>query len=91
MKRRTLIFGIASLASAFLAHSLWTTRLNFLVWNLTYVGVHVAHAIHQPDYDSAASVRMFDVLTTLANALIYFAVLVAMDRVVVAFRRSRLS
>jgi hypothetical protein len=84
--RRKLIYATLALVIAFVAQSLWTTLFNPLVWHLTYVGIHVAGAIHQPDYDSAVSARVFDWLAILINALIYFSVLLALDRLVV--RRS---
>ncbi len=90
MKRKVLIYGIAALLIAVFAHAIWKTRLNFLVWNLTYFGVRVARAIHQPDYDSVASVRVFDSLAILINAIIYFVVLWASGRLV-GLLRTRLS
>jgi hypothetical protein len=89
MKRRTFIYGFAALVIAFLAHAIWKTRLNFLVWNFTYFGVHVARAIHQPDYDSVASARVFDSLAILVNALIYFVVLLVLSRLVARLRSKR--
>ena len=89
MKRKTLIYGIAALMIAFLAHAVWKTRVNFLVWKITYVGVHIARAIHQPNYDSLASTRVFDWLAILINALIYFGVLWALGRLVARWRSRR--
>jgi hypothetical protein len=78
--RRKLIYGALALVIALGGHALWSTLYNPLVWHMTYLGVHLARAIHQPDYDSAASARMFDALAILIDALIYFLVLVAIDR-----------
>lgn len=78
--RRKTLYAALALVIAVCAHNLWTTLFNPLVWHLTYIGVHVARAIHQPDYDSAASARAFGALAILINALIYFAVLLALDR-----------
>jgi hypothetical protein len=78
--RRKLIFATLALVIAVFAHTLWKTVFNPLVWHMTYVGVHVARAIHEPNYDSVASAEAFDVLAILFNALIYFAVLVGLDR-----------
>ncbi len=85
------IYGIAALVIAFFAHAVWKTRLNFLVWKITYVGVHIARAIHQPNYDSLASARVFDALAILVNALIYFGVLLALGRLVSLLRSKRAS
>jgi ABC-type antimicrobial peptide transport system permease subunit len=79
-RKRIIVYAVLALAIAFLAHQLWYTVLNPLIWNLTYIGTWLARAIHQPDYDSLASERVFDVLAITINALIYFAVLVAGDR-----------
>jgi hypothetical protein len=86
--RRKLIYATLALVIAFFAHVLWKNLFNPLVWHLTYIGVHIARAIHEPNYDSAASARAFDVLAVLFNALIYFAVLLALDRLIVR-RKSR--
>jgi hypothetical protein len=86
--RRKLIYATLALVIAILAHALWKSLFNPLVWHLTYIGVHVARAIHEPNYDSVVSARVFDVLTVLFNALIYFAVLLALDRLL-ARRRAR--
>jgi hypothetical protein len=87
-RRRKLIYAAVALAIAIAAHYLWMSLFNPLVWHLTYIGVHVARAIHEPNYDSVASARMFDILAIMFNALIYFAVLLALDRLL-ARRRSR--
>ncbi len=84
--RRKLIYATLALVIAFCAHALWSTLFNPLVWHLTYIGIHVARAIHQPNYDSAASARGFDALAILSNALIYFALLLALDRFVAGLR-----
>jgi hypothetical protein len=86
--RRKIIYALVALAVAVVAHNLWTSLFNPLVWHLTYIGIHVARAIHEPNYDSVASARTFDVLAILFNALIYFAVLVALD-LLLARRRPR--
>ena len=78
-RKRTIVYTVLALAIAFLAHQLWYTVLNPLIWDLTYIGTRVARAIHRPDYDSVLSTRVFDVLAIMINALIYFAVLVAGD------------
>ena len=46
-------------------------------------------AMHQPDYDSVVSARAFDALAILSNALIYFVVLAALDRLIVRWTSSR--
>lgn len=78
-RKRIIVYAVLALAMAFLAHQLWDSVLNPLVWDLTYIGTRLARAIHQPDYDSLASARVFDALAITINALIYFAVLVAGD------------
>lgn len=87
--RRKLIYGILALVIAFFAHRMWWSLANPLVWHVTYIGVHLARAVHPPDYDSLASVRMFDALAILINAAIYFAVLVGLDRLIVGLRTRR--
>jgi len=87
-RSRTFFYAALALGIAFVGHWYWSTLFNPLVWHLTYIGVHVARAIHQPDYDSLASARIFDSLAILCNAVIYFGVLVALDRLL-AQRRSR--
>ncbi len=84
--RRKLIYAVLAMAIAWCAQALWKTVLNPLVWHLTYIGVHVARAIHRPNYDSAASTRAFDALAILINALIYFGVLMALDRLIVRWK-----
>jgi hypothetical protein len=86
---RKLIYATLALVVAFLAHGVWKSLGNPLVWHLTYIGVHVARAIHQPDYDSLASARTFDALAIFFNALIYFGVLVGLDRLIVRRRPGR--
>ncbi len=86
--RRKLTYAALALAIAVCAHALWTTLFNPLVWHLTYLGVHVARAVYPPNYDSAASARAFDALAILINALIYFAVLLALDRLLGRLRSS---
>ncbi len=87
--RHKLIYAVLAMAIAWCAQALWKTVVNPLVWHLTYIGVHVARAIHRPDYDSAASTRAFDAQAILINALIYFAVLLALDRLLGRLRSSR--
>jgi len=87
--RRKIVYGVLALAIAGAGHALWSTLFNPLVWHLTYVGVHAARAIHQPDYDSLASARLFDVLAVVINAAIYFAVLLALDWLVGHWRSRR--
>jgi hypothetical protein len=79
-RKRKIIYAVLALAIAFVAHQLWYTVLNPLIWDLTYIGTRLARAIHPPDYDSALSTRVFDMLAIAINALIYFVVLVAGDR-----------
>lgn len=86
--RRKIIYAALALVIAVCGHLLWKSLFNPLVWHLTYVGVRIARAIHEPNYDSVASARMFDVLAIFFNALIYFALLVALDRLL-ARRGSR--
>jgi hypothetical protein len=86
-KKRKIVYAALALAIALAGHALWSTLFNPLVWDLTYLGIHIARAIHQPDYDSVASARVFDVLAILINALIYFAVLVALDRTLPRLRK----
>jgi hypothetical protein len=88
-KRRKLIYATLAVVIAVCAHALWKTLFNPLVWHLTYIGVHVARAIHEANYDSVASARVFDLLAVLFNALLYFAVLVVLDRLLVRFRSRR--
>jgi hypothetical protein len=78
--RRKPIYAGAALLIAFFAHGVWKSLANPLVWHLTYIGVHAARAIHEPDYDSVASARVFDALVILINAAIYFGVLLGLDR-----------
>lgn len=78
--KRAIIYALLALAIAFLAHQLWYTVFNPLIWSLTYIGTRLARALHRPDYDSLASTRVFDMLAILINALIYFAIFVAGDR-----------
>jgi hypothetical protein len=87
--RRKLIYAVLALAVAFFAHGVWKSLANPLVWRLTYIGVHFARAIHQPDYDSLASARTFDALAILINAVIYFAVMMGLDRALVRMRTKR--
>jgi hypothetical protein len=86
--RRKLIYATLALVIAFFAHVLWKSLFNPLVWHITYIGVHMARAIHEPNYDSVASARLFDVLAILINAIIYFVALLALGRLL-AWRRSR--
>jgi hypothetical protein len=87
--RRKLIYATLALVIAVFAQALWKTLFNPLVWHLTYIGVHIARAIHEPNYDSEVSARVFDLLAVLFNALIYFAVLVALDRLLARRRSER--
>jgi hypothetical protein len=87
-KKRTIFYAVLALAIAVAAHRLWYTVFNPLIWDLTYIGTRLARAIHQPDYDSAASAAVFDILAVTINALIYFAVLVAGDRTRARLRTS---
>ncbi len=87
--RRKLIYGVLALVIAWIAQALWSTLFNPLIWHLTYLGVHIARTIHQPNYDSAASARLFDALAVLFNALIYFVVLLALDRSMARLRSRR--
>jgi hypothetical protein len=87
--RRKLIYATLALVIAYFAQALWSTLFNPLVWQITYIGVHIARAIHEPNYDSVASARVFDALAFLFNALIYFAVLMALDRLVGRLRSRR--
>lgn len=80
--KRTIVYAVLALVIAWAGQALWATLFNPLVWNLTYIGVHVARAIHEPNYDSAVSARVFSMLAIVFNALIYFAVLLALDRMV---------
>jgi hypothetical protein len=86
--RRKIIYAALALVIAVCAHALWKSLFNPLVWHFTYIGVHVARAIHEPNYDSVASARMFDALAIVSNALIYFVVLLALDRLL-TWRRSK--
>ena len=90
-KKRKIVYASLALVIAFVGDSLWWTLFNPLVWRLTYIGVHIARAIHEPNYDSAASARLFDVVAILFNALIYFVVLVAVDRTLAQLRTTRVS
>lgn len=85
--KRKIVYAVLALVIACAGHALWSTLFNPLVWHLTYVGVHIARAIHQPNYDSLASARAFDVLAILFNAMVYFAVLFAIDRVLSRLRQ----
>jgi hypothetical protein len=87
--KRKIVYAVLALAIAILAHQLWYTVLNPLIWDLTYIGTRLARAIHQPDYDSVVSARVFDLLAITFNALIYFAVLVAGDRSRARLRKRR--
>lgn len=86
--RRKLIYATLAVVIAFFAHSVWKSLANPLVWHMTYIGVHGARAIHPPDYDSLASARTFDALAILINALIYFSVLIGLDRTLAWLRRT---
>jgi hypothetical protein len=88
---RILIYAVLALAIAAAGQHFWMTLFNPLVWHLTYIGVHLARAIYQPNYDSAASARTFGVLAVLMNAIIYFAVLLFLDRLVAALRGRKVS
>lgn len=77
--RRKIIYATLALVIAVCAHALWKTLFNPLVWHVTYIGVHIARAIHEPNYDSVASARVFDALAILFNAVIYFGVFLALD------------
>ena len=85
--KRKIVYAVLALVIAWAAQALWSTLFNPLVWNLTYLGVHIARAIHEPNYDSVLSTRAFSVLAVLLNAIIYFAVLLGLDRL--AVRRTR--
>jgi hypothetical protein len=87
--RRKIIYAALALVIAVCAHALWKSLFNPLVWHLTYVGVHIARVIHEPNYDSVASARLFDALAILFNALIYFGVLLVLDRSLGRFRSRR--
>ncbi|HEY6307981.1 MAG TPA: hypothetical protein VI488_16140 [Candidatus Angelobacter sp.] len=87
--RRKLVYATLAVVIAFSAHALWKTLFNPLVWHITYIGVHIARAIHEPNYDSVTSARIFDALAIVFNALIYFAVLLALDRLLVGLRSQR--
>jgi hypothetical protein len=84
--RRKLIYATLALVIAFFAHALWKSLFNPLVWDITYIGVHLARAIHEPNFDSVASARLFDTLAILFNALIYFGGFLALDRSFGRFR-----
>lgn len=86
--KRAIIYAALALAIACAGQVLWSTLFNPLVWRLTYLGVHLSRAIHEPNYDSVASARVFDFLATAFNAVIYFAVLFAIDRVLSRLRRA---
>lgn len=85
--KRTIVYVVLAFAIAFLAHQLWYTVFNPLIWALTFVGTRLAWAIHQPDYDSVVSARIFDALAITINALVYFVVLAAGDRTRARLRR----
>jgi hypothetical protein len=89
--RRKLIYATLALVIAVCAHVLWKSLFNPLVWHITYIGVHVARTIHEPNYDSVASARLFDALAIWFNALIYFGVLIALDRSLAQLRLKRTS
>lgn len=90
-KKRTIVYAVLALAIAYVGQHFWYTLYNPLIWDLTYIGTHLARAIHQPDYDSAASARAFDLLAIGINALVYFALLVALDRGAARLRPRRAS
>ncbi len=87
--RRKIAYAVLALVTAWAGQALWSTLFNPLVWHLTYAGVHIARAIHQPDYDSVASARAFDALAIAFNAVIYFGVLAGMDRILGQLRKNR--
>src|SRR5262249_30740187 len=88
-KRRTIIYAVLALAIAFVGQHFWYTLFNPLIWDLTYIGTRLARLIHQPDYDSVASARAFDLLAIGINALLYFALLVAGERSRARLRKRR--
>lgn len=60
---------------AYFTQRIRMSELNALVWNITYVGNRVASFIHPPNYDSALSTEVFQIIAILVNALVYAAVL----------------
>ena len=78
--KRKIVYAVVALLIAIVGQHFWSTLYNPLVWHLTYLGVHLARAIHQPNYDSVASARLFNALAILINALVYFAILIAGER-----------
>lgn len=86
--KRVIVYAALALAIACTGQALWSTLFNPLVWRLTYLGVHLSRAIHEPNYDSAVSARVFSMLAIVFNAVIYFAVLLVLDRLV-ARRKAR--
>jgi fumarate reductase subunit D len=89
--KRKIVYGVLALAVAVVGQIYWSTLFNPLVWDLTYLGVRIARALHEPDYDSVASARVFQGLAIVFNALVYFAVLVAGDRSRARLRRKRIA
>lgn len=84
--QRKVVYAALALSVAIAGHLLWKTIFNPLVWHLTYPGIQIARAIHEPDYDSVASARVFDVLAILFNAMIYWVVLLTLDRLAARLR-----
>lgn len=74
-KGRKAIRILLILLIAYFTQRIRMSELNSTVWYLTYIGEHVARVIHPPDYDSAFSTEVFQMIAILVNALVYALVL----------------
>jgi hypothetical protein len=74
-RRGKVILGVLALLMASFAQRLWMSELNFFVWKITYIGEKIAFLVAPPNYDSAASVYIFETIAIIVNALVYATIL----------------
>jgi hypothetical protein len=79
IRKREILSAILALVLACLAQQIWMSELNFFVWKITYIGEQTAFLLAPPNYDSPVSVRIFDAIAIIINALVYAAVLWAVQ------------
>src|SRR5579864_1068594 len=74
-RRRQIIRALLLLIIAYLAQRIWMSELNAVVWKITYIGEQVALLVSRPDYDSAASVSIFETVAIVVNVVVFAVVL----------------
>jgi hypothetical protein len=88
-KRRNIIRAVLILVIAYLTQQIWMSELNFVVWKITYFGEQMAFLVAPPNYDSAASVHIFDAVAIVINALVYAAVLWPLQALIDRWKAAR--